>query len=118
MFINIIVSVILVIKFGLVGVAIGTLSAMVYRTIYFVYYTSKIVDHSPKAFWYNIFVDVVECLVICLIFNFIKFDVVNYLQWFILAIKTTIIGVVVCLSCNYIFFRKKMVLAISKFTRR
>lgn len=118
MFINIIVSVILVIKFGLVGVAIGTLSAMVYRTIYFVYYTSKIVNHSPKAFWYNIFVDVVECLVICLIFNFIKFDVVNYLQWFILAIKTTIIGVVVCLSCNYIFFRKKMVLAISKFTRR
>ncbi|MBE6050944.1 MAG: sugar isomerase [Clostridium sp.] len=118
MFINIIVSVVLVIRFGLVGVAIGTLSAMVYRTVYFIYYTCKIVNHSPKKFWYNILVDIIECILICIIFSFIQNDVSNYLQWFILAVKTTVVATIVCFACNYIFFRDKLVSAISNFKKR
>lgn len=39
---NVFISIILVFKFGLIGVAIGTLVAMLYRTFYFVYYLKKI----------------------------------------------------------------------------
>ena len=39
--VNIAVSVVLVFKFGLTGVAIGTLAAMVYRTAYLARYLSR-----------------------------------------------------------------------------
>ena len=45
--INVIVSITLVINFGLIGVAIGTAVAMFYRTTYFAWYCSKnIIDRS------------------------------------------------------------------------
>ena len=42
MILNILISVILVFKFQLVGVAIGTLVAMLYHTVYFAWYLRKI----------------------------------------------------------------------------
>ncbi len=39
--INIVVSVVLVFNFGLIGVAIGTLAAMAYRTVYLAWYLSR-----------------------------------------------------------------------------
>lgn len=47
---NIVISVILVHKFGLVGVAVGTIVGMTYRMMFHVYYTSKIVPVEYRAF--------------------------------------------------------------------
>ncbi|MDV7750959.1 polysaccharide biosynthesis C-terminal domain-containing protein [Enterococcus faecium] len=56
--INIIVSVILVYKFGLIGVAVGTFVAMLYRTIYFVkYLTSNILYRKISIFVKHLITD-------------------------------------------------------------
>ena len=41
--INIIVSLVFVSKLGLIGVAIGTICGMIYRLIYQVYFSSKLI---------------------------------------------------------------------------
>lgn len=51
-FMNIAVSVLLVRKLGLVGVAIGTICAMTFRMLFHIYYTGKIVkDRSQMRFY-------------------------------------------------------------------
>lgn len=48
---NIILSVLFVIKFGLVGIAVGTLAGMAYRMVYFVWYISRnILNRSAAKF--------------------------------------------------------------------
>lgn len=53
--INILLSVTLVLKLGIIGVALGTLVAMTYRTMYLVNYLSKnILFRSKKCFFVNL----------------------------------------------------------------
>ena len=51
--INIVVSLVLVPNFGLIGVAIGTIIAMLYRTIYHVFYTKKLIGRPLSKFFSN-----------------------------------------------------------------
>ena len=51
--INIVVSLVLVNKFGLIGVAIGTLCAMIYRMIYQVYFTKKLIKERNEIVFYK-----------------------------------------------------------------
>ena len=51
--INIIISLILVPKYGLVGVAIGTLIAMIYRMAYHVWFTNKEIVKRPIKIFYS-----------------------------------------------------------------
>lgn len=68
-FINIIVSLILVKKAGMIGVAIGTICAMIYRMIYQVNYTSKLIDRYQFLFYKKLiiftlvtFLDILLCI--------------------------------------------------------
>lgn len=68
--INIVVSVVLVFNFGLIGVAIGTLAAMAYRTIYLAWYLSRSILYRPlKHFLKHILTDTI-CVV--LLFGLVK----------------------------------------------
>ncbi len=66
--VNIMISVIMVFKFGLVGVAIGTLVSMIYRVLYLAFYLMKniiyikagsffkqLLADSMSAFYYGLF---------------------------------------------------------------
>lgn len=70
---NIFVSVMCVYKFGLVGVALGTLVAMVYRTFYLAWYISKkILNRGMISFFRLLFADfLVSVLYIGIIHYFI-----------------------------------------------
>ena len=50
---NIVISVVLVPFLGLIGVAIGTIVAMLYRLVFHVYYTSKIIPNRPQIIFYR-----------------------------------------------------------------
>lgn len=52
---NIVISMFLVIKFGLIGVTVGTIIGMTYRMIFHVYYTSKIVPGRVQSIFYKKF---------------------------------------------------------------
>lgn len=69
---NIVISLVLVWHFGIVGVAIGTLFAMSFRTIEFMYHTSKYILN--RSVWYTFR----KLLIIAIVFGIIAFC---YCQW-------------------------------------
>lgn len=102
--INISLSLILVWKFGLIGIAIGTLVAIVFRTIYFLFYNnSKLGNKVFVSFLKNILCDLCICSITILIFNFIPFETENYLLWLLKGTIITFSSFLVCIIFNVIF---------------
>lgn len=106
---NIVVSVALVFKFGLVGIAIGSLVAMVYHTCYFVWYLkSHILERSVFKFVYYIVADLLIGVVTFFISKGFVMTDVTYLSWVILAIKVGIVTLGVSVVINGIFHGKQI----------
>lgn len=114
MALNISVSVILVIRFGLIGVAVGTLVAMTYRTLYFVWYLHKnILNYNLKVFIRHIVLDVLQvimCTVLLTVIFPAKIDTVSWSGWILLALKTGILCLITCLGINLTFNRSYLVI--------
>lgn len=107
--INIVLSIVLVIKFGLVGVAIGTLAAMSYRTVYFAFYLRKnILKRSLKHFFQHIVVDAV-CVCLSIVSTYwITMAKVTYSSWIVLAIKISVVCFVIIFTVNLLVYYKQM----------
>ena len=111
--INIVISVAAVFRFGLVGVAIGTLVAMTYRTIYFVWYLSRnILYRDMKYFFLHLMVDGLTILIVMgvvhLIPDFFVLKSLAYDAWIVLAVKEGLVCVAAVLLVNGIFYRRNM----------
>ena len=107
MILNLLITVILVFNYGLIGVAIGTLVALVYRTIYLALYLSKnIIDYKITNFIKNVIVDIVEVILISVITMFIPKVCINYLEWALLACEVFSISLMVILISNLLVYRK------------
>ncbi len=106
---NIVISVILVRRYGLVGVAIGTIVAMTIRTIEFVYHTNKyILERSIWESVKKILLLVVETLIIVFICRYLPYvENVSYINWIINAIMVAITASIITLSLNFIFFKNE-----------
>ncbi len=79
---NIIISIILVPFWGLVGVAIGTLIAMAYRTIYFIVFLKKqIICYSYISQIKRYSVTLISYLITIMISSRISYEVTGYLSW-------------------------------------
>lgn len=105
--INITISLVLVMKFKLVGVAIGTLIAMTYRTIYHIMYLQKNILHRP-------FTKFLKSFSIFIIFTIIGIVFCNYclpiknitiVNWVMQAIKYSCIFLVAYFIMTVLFFR-------------
>lgn len=110
-FSNLIISIVLVFKFGMVGVAIGTLVAMTIRTIEFMYHTSKyILKRSQMENIKRIVILLVEMLVIVPIGFFISrfIEVNSYISWLVLAVIVGVIALLVVGTANSIIYRKDL----------
>ncbi len=96
---NIVVSIAFVFSFGLIGVAIGTLTAMLFRTIYLAWYLSKnILKRKIGIFIKHCLIDVL-CIGIMIVSTyFIDKGANNYFGWFILALECG--GI--CLACDVV----------------
>ena len=106
---NIIISMILVYKFGIIGVAIGTLISMAIRTIEFIIFTSKKVlgRNVTKPFLHLI--SIIVTTIICYsIFHIIDFKYPNsYISWIKEGVIVSIyVGIIVVIT-NMIIFRKE-----------
>lgn len=109
--INIVISVVLVFKLGLVGVAIGTVVAMAFRTVQYAVYMSKnIVPRSMWVFVRKIAVSSVCLTISCLLANLVSRECGNYLDWVILACMRAAIVLAVHMIFILIFERKNFVL--------
>lgn len=109
-FLNIIISVITVFLWGLIGVAIGTLIAMLFQTVWMAIYNSKNLLKWPfRNFAKQIAVDMMVVLCCYVATRFLEFRDVSYYGWMILAIKTVIIVGTVTVIVNFIFYKKRLI---------
>lgn len=107
--VNIVISVVAVKQWGLIGVAIGTLVAMLYQTIWMAIYDNKNLIRWPiKKFVKQCSVDLITAVVAAVIS--IQFHLIQeeYFYWFILALETAIVWIVVILVVNRIFYKEKI----------
>ncbi len=103
---NITLSIILVFKFGLIGVAIGTLVASSIRLSYFMFYAAKVVlnrSHLIGIKWIiTCAIEIVACL-FAMHFNILTYSPTNYFEWAIYAFIILLIMTIFVLIINYIF---------------
>ena len=106
---NIVISVVLVIKFGLIGVAIGTACALIFRTLQYAIYASKnILQRNIMVVIKRLVISVLEAITVFLIIKWIPdIYVGSYFMWAIYAIIVAIVVAIVLLIYSTIFFRKE-----------
>lgn len=113
---NVVVSIALVWRYGLVGVAIGTVIAMGYRTFYLAWYLSKNILYRPlHHFVKHLFVDIV--IVVCTTAStfMINMGGITYASWIMMALKVALIAFIICAVLNYLFYRKEIMSGINYF---
>lgn len=106
--INILISVILVQFLGIIGVAIGTLIANLFRTVHYIYYVSRVlikgsgIFHMIKVVWV-IFCAFCVFLICRVIFNIN--NIAGWGQWIVNGIFTVVIGIFFSLASSAVFYR-------------
>lgn len=116
---NITVSIVLVKAAGLIGVAIGTLVAMLYQTVWMANYDSKNLICWPlRKFMKQIFVDVLSVVCFSFCVRFLNLQAQNYLQWIYNAVKVVTVAVAITGVINWIFYRDKEKKLLSKIIKR
>ena len=117
--INIVVSIVVVSFWGLIGVAIGTLAAMLYQTIWMAYYNSKnFIKWKFKYFAKQLVIDSVTYVIGYFASGFIKLGDVSYISWIWMAIPVVAIWSAVVGMINIIFYRDKIMQLIKTVKKR
>lgn len=106
---NVIVSVITVSYFGLVGVAFGTMAAMIYHSVWMIIYNSKNIICWPiKTALKQICLDVLLVCLIILSTSWLRMSNVSYLSWAILALKVAGMAIIVTILVSIVFCKGKV----------
>lgn len=110
--INLTASIIFVQFFGIVGVAIGTLLANVFRTVqYAIYIDDHLVSRGKHCFVLRILWAVANVVLTAFICNLLQIETNAYdgwREWVISAVFSVIIGTAVVLVSSLLFYRKDL----------
>lgn len=105
---NVIITVSAVYKFGLIGVAAGTLIAMLYHTCYFVWYLRKnIICRSELFFVKYMITDTLIGVISFAVSSILTSKCNTYFEWTIFACKTSAIVMLVSIIINTVFYRQQ-----------
>lgn len=110
--INIVSSVLLVIRFGLIGVAIGTVLATLFRFVFYVAYLSKNVLKRNIWLWIKReTINVAILLLICLAGTRIteRFVFSSYIVWAEAGLLTIMLSMILTLLFNVLFYKKECI---------
>ena len=108
--VNIVISIILVSKFGIIGVTIGTIVAMIIRTIEFVYHTNKyILKRNIMNNVNKILVVILETIIIFVLFKVTpQLPNITYTNWIINAMIIAIEASIVTFLINGVIYKENM----------
>lgn len=110
--INMVLSVVLVFQYGIVGVAIATLLAMMFRSIYYSIYISKHIIHRKITLYIkrNI-INFGTFGIIVLVGNAIlsRVSTNNYLSWALCGFLVLLIAAAITLLSNCLFYREDVI---------
>ncbi len=110
-FTNLLISIILVFKFGMIGVAIGTLVAMLIRTVEFIYHSSKyILQRKISDTVKRVVLLFIEMIILVPIGMMLcnRYQVDSYMSWIIMAILVSITVALVVIIVNSLIYKKEV----------
>ena len=116
---NIVISVALVKKLGLIGVTIGTIVGMTYRMVFHVYYTSKIVPgRAQRIFYQKLFLFAVGAGAgFALCYKLLPLQNVTVGSWIVHAIFYCVVIGSILLAISVLFFQNEILREIYKEVR-
>lgn len=108
--INIIISIVLIKKIGLVGIAIGTLAGMLYRGAFHVYFTSKLVPARSQWKFYRklMIIIITSVLTVAICVSLFPISTFSFYSWIVHAIIYAVICLVLLVITCLGFFRKEL----------
>lgn len=117
--INIVISIVLVNKLGIVGVAVGTIIAMIYRMVFHIYYTRKIFPERKQWMFYKkllmfslaMVIGIIECC-------FLPIKELTIPAWIVHAIIYSVIIGINILIVSVLFFKKELIFFKKYISRR
>lgn len=113
--INVIVSICLLPFLGIVGLAIGTLVAMAFRTTELIIYCSKnITKLNALSVLKRIIINFSSAFVAVFVGNLIHYEVSDFVEWISYASLVSIITFIIMLLFNAIFYKDDVKIMISK----
>lgn len=109
LFLNVVISSILVTRYGLIGVAIGMIVSLLYRLFYLVFYLRyAILNRSYKIFLRQIIVDLI-CVAVIILFGIgLRNKILSYPIFIFRGIVLLIIASIITLCINYCFYRENI----------
>lgn len=119
--VNIITSIVLVIRFGIIGVACGTVIAVIFRFLYYVVYLkSNVICRNAYLFIKRSLINLINYSVIYFVGIAIAslIDINSYFIWIVFSFFTFIESVVITLIFNFIFYNNDICFLINKFIIR
>lgn len=121
--INLLLSIILVQKFGIIGVAIGTLVAMIFKSIANIIYMQKNVFRlSPIFILKSYSVNLILGVFLSILFlKIVYFDISSYMQFFVEGAVIFLIVLGSYIIANMVFFYNEMtgvILILIKYVKR
>ena len=115
---NLSASVIAVFYLGLVGVAVGTLIAMCFQTVWMMCYTARnLVKCNFLHILKQFSADIVMVISICFLTANITLQNTSYFDWFVMAMQVALISIICIISVICIFYPKEIKCIINKFIK-
>ena len=116
---NIVTAVVLVLTLGMEGVAISSIVAMGYRTVYLVFYMQKNILNRPiKYFMKHLLVDAICVAAMLLSTGWLRINPANYIEWALSAVVVALICGCVCGVINFVFYKSEIGSAAKLLLRR
>lgn len=116
---NLTISVATVSRFGLIGIAVGTLIAMVYQTLWMAIYNTRHLLKWPLSNVIKQFaVDALSVGLIIALCQCLSLRQVSYFGWFIMAVETALIAGVVIFAMFCLFYRDMAARLFRRFTAK
>lgn len=111
---NIVISIVTVYIWGLIGVAVGTLVAMLYQTIWMAIYNSNFLIEWPiRNFIKQCLIDIVMVLAIIASTYWIKLTEESFWFWLFMAVEVFITATAVIFIVNLILCRDKLIMMLT-----
>lgn len=109
MFLNIIISVVSVKAYGLIGVAIGTLIAMLYQSVWMAIYDYKAIIVLPKKRLVKFAIlDSTQFAVCFIIASSIPLLTLSYAGWFFRSLIVAVIWAAIGICFNFVFYKNEI----------
>ncbi|MBR3891581.1 MAG: polysaccharide biosynthesis C-terminal domain-containing protein [Bacilli bacterium] len=117
--VNIVVSIALVFKWGIIGVAVGTILAMIIRTIEMIWYANKnILKRNIFTSAKKMMIAITEAVIIIFIsYKLFTIDPQTYSQWFVCAIIVLAVSIVI-VGLISLIFQKQYFIEICKILKK